>query len=76
MQFVIGIFIGIIIMCLFQINNSSNRYLDKFEKWLDECIDELSENDIEKRTTFECGELIAFRIASAKLEEIRGNKDV
>lgn len=76
MQLVIGIFLGIVIMCLFQINNPSHSHLDKFKNWLDESIKELSENDIEKRTTFECGELIAFRIALAKLEEIRGNKDV
>ena len=62
-------------MCLLQINNSSNRHLDEFERWLDECIDDLCENDIENRTTFECGEIIAFRIVSAKLDEIRGNKD-
>lgn len=76
MQLIIGIFIGIVIMCIFQINNPCHYHLDKFEKWLSQSIEELSENDIEKRTTFECGELIAFRIALAKLEEIRGNRDV
>ena len=63
-------------MCIIQINNPNLYYLDKFEKWLNQSIEELSENDIEDRTVLECGEIIAFRIALAKLEEIRGNKDV
>lgn len=49
---------------------NEKRIIDELEKWLEETLNELKQNDIYDRTSYEMGQIIATECIIAKIEEI------
>lgn len=54
-------------------------YLEKnwneLNMWTESCINELKENDVYDRTSYEQGQIIALEIFIAKMQELEQGKD-
>ena len=55
---------------------NEKRIIDELEKWLEETLNELKQNDIYDRTSYEMGQIIATECIIAKIEELKGNKEI
>lgn len=51
---------------------NEKRIIDELEKWLEEALNELKQNDIYDRTSYEMGQIIATECIIAKIEELKG----
>ena len=47
---------------------------NKLKKWLEECLNELKQNDIYDRTSYEQGQIIALESSIAKVQELESDK--
>lgn len=54
-----------------QLQNNWNE----LKKWLEECLNELKQNDVYDRTSYEQGEIIALESSIAKVQELEQVKD-
>lgn len=45
-------------------------YKEELKKWLNDVLNELKENDIYDRTSYESGQIIAIESVIAKIEEL------
>lgn len=52
---------------------NEKRIIDELEKWLEEALNELKQNDIYDRTSYEMGQIIATECIIAKIEELKGS---
>lgn len=52
---------------------NEKRIIDELEKWLEETLNELKQNDIYDRTSYEMGQIIATECIIAKIEELKGS---
>ena len=59
-----------------QENQQLRHIIDELEKWLEEMLNELKQNDVYDRTSYEMGQIIATECIIAKAEELKGNKEV
>ena len=50
---------------------NEKRIIDELEKWLEETLNELKQNDIYDRTSYEMGQIIATECIIAKIEELK-----
>ena len=58
------------------------EYIDKLQnnwnelkKWLEECLNEIKQNDVYDRTSYEQGQIIALESSIAKVQELEQGKD-
>lgn len=49
--------------------------IDELEKWLEEMLNELKQNDVYDRTSYEMGQIIATECIIAKIEELKGESN-
>ena len=47
--------------------------IDELEQWLEETLNELKQNDVYDRTSYEMGQIIATECIIAKIEELKGS---
>lgn len=56
---------------------NEKRIIDELEQWLEKTLNELKQNDIYDRTSYEMGQIIATECIIAKIEELKAiNKQV
>ena len=48
---------------------------NELKKWLEECLNEIKQNDVYDRTSYENGEIIAIESVSAKMQELEDGKN-
>ena len=54
-----------------QLQNNWNE----LKKWLKECLNEIKQNDVYDRTSYEQGQIIALESSIAKVQELEGNNE-
>lgn len=54
-------------------NAKLNHIINELEKWLEETLNELKQNDIYDRTSYEMGQIIATECIIAKIRELKGD---
>lgn len=60
----------------YELKNEYKNIIDELERWLEETLNELKQNDIYDRTSYEMGQIIATECIIAKIEELKRNKEV
>lgn len=48
---------------------------NELKKWLEECLNEIKQNDVYDRTSYEQGQIIALESSIAKAQELEQGKD-
>ena len=48
---------------------------NELKKWLEECLNEIKQNDVYDRTSYEQGQIIALESSIAKVQELEQGKD-
>ena len=48
---------------------------NELKKWLEECLNEMKQNDVYDRTSYENGKIIAIENVSEKMQELEQGKD-
>lgn len=48
---------------------------NELKKWLEECLNEIKQNDVYDRTSYEQGQIIALESSIAKAQELEQDKD-
>lgn len=56
---------------IFKLENNWNE----LKKWLEECLNEIKQNDVYDRTSYEQGQIIALESSIAKVQELEQWKD-
>lgn len=57
-----------------QENKQLKHIIDELEQWLEKTLNELKQNDIYDRTSYEMGQIDILHEVSDKIEELKGNK--
>lgn len=55
-------------------DKSQNNW-NELKKWLEECLNEIKQNDVYDRTSYEQGQIIALESSIAKVQELEQGKD-
>lgn len=48
---------------------------NELKKWLEECLNEIKQNDVYDRTSYENGKIIVIESVSEKMQELEQGKD-
>lgn len=48
---------------------------NELKKWLEECLNEIKQNDVYDRTSYENGKIIAIESVSEKMQELERGKE-
>ena len=56
---------------IYKLKNNWNE----LKKWLEECLNEIKQNDVYDRTSYEQGQIIALESSIAKVQELEGNNE-
>lgn len=56
---------------IFKLENNWNE----LKNWLEECLNEIKQNDVYDRTSYEQGQIIALESSIAKVQELEQGKD-
>ena len=57
----------------YKLKNAYKNIIDELEQWLEEMLNELKQNDVYDRTSYEMGQIIATECIIAKIEELKGS---
>lgn len=59
----------------FVLNDKQQNNWNELKKWLEECLNDLKQNDVYDRTSYETGQIIATECIMAKMQELEGNNE-